>query len=258
MKKSTLSNMLNTDFVQEDYVQTSENKKDFITNISELFTKSPKEADKYVTTILDELYGRSVARAFKFLFDNVDLKVKMRFANTYMSPETLAYNVTSDIAIKATSPADRQTPNIGRYVITVCSSDGREQQLHFTNQVSTVYFLMYLIDRKQKFGNLPVIDLSRNKSTFVSLYHAVYDKISHSAAQLRHQQLLYRVVNGKIRAGYKAKIECDIRHQLTVVLSEFGDSPVPYGMGSHRHLTINPDKISFIGEARRLLYLEFT
>ena len=173
MIKSTLSNNLNSDSDQEDYVQVPENNKELITNISELFTKSPKEADKYVTTVLDELYGRSVARAVKFLFDNVGLKVKMRFANTYMSPETLAYNITSDIAIKATCPADRQTPNIGRYVITICSSDGREQQLHFTNQVSTVYFLMYLIDRKQKSGFLPVIDLSRNKSTFVSLYHAL-------------------------------------------------------------------------------------
>lgn len=258
MEPQKSSKKLNSGFVQENSILSSEEKKDFVTKISELFTKSPEEADKYVTTVLDELYGRSVARAVKFLFDNVDLRLKMRFANTYMSPETLAYHVTSDIKIKATSPADRQTPNIGRYVITVRSNDGREKQLHFTNQVSTVYYLMYLIDRKQKSGSLPVIDLSRNKSTFVSLYHAVYDKISHTAAQLRHQQLLYRVVNGKIRAGYKAKIECDIRRQLTVALSEFGDSPIPYGMSSHRHLTINPDKISFIGEARRLLYLEFT
>ena len=227
MAKSASSNKLYSDFFQEDYVLDTENRKEFITNISELFTKSPDKADKYVTTVLDELYGRSVARAVKFLLDNVDLAVKMRFANTYMSPETLAYHVMSDIEIKATSPADRQTPNIGRYVITVCSSDGREKQLHFTNQVSTVYFLMYLIDRKQKSGSLPVIDLSRNKSTFVSLYHAVYENVSHSTAQLRHQQLLYRVVNGKIRAGYKANIECDIRRQLTETLSEFGDSPVP-------------------------------
>ena len=117
---------------------------------------------------------------------------------------------------------------------------------------------MYLIDRKQKYGTLPVIDLARNKSTFVSLYHAVYDNISHTAAQLKHQQLLYRVSDGKIRAGRKTEIEYDIRRQLAQTFSMLGDSPIPYGMSSRRHLTVSPDKIVFVGTAHRLLYLEFT
>ncbi len=227
-------------------------------DITELFSMSPDEMDKQVTSILNELYGISFARAIKFLFDNVDLTVKKRFANTYMAPETLACQVTSHIEVEATSQAERLSPNIGRYVISVCTNDGRKFQLHFANQVSTVYFLMYLIDRKLKSGILPVIDLARNKSTFVSLYHAVYDKISHTAAQLKHQQLLYRVVGGKIRAGRKAEIEYDIRRQLALAFSILGDSPIPYGMSRHRHLTVSPDKIVFVGTAHRLLYLEFS
>ncbi len=255
MKLSTLSNKSKT-AIQLD--GDAERNKTSIMGITELFSMSPDTMDKQVISILNELYGISLARAIKFLFDNVEETVKRRFANTYMKAETLAEHVTSFIEIEATSPADRLTPNIGRYAISVCSHDGRKLQLHFSNQVSTIYYLMYLIDRKQKSGTLPVIDLARNKSTFVSLYHAVYDKISHTAAQLKHQQLLYRVANGKIRAGYKSKIECDIRHQLTLALSELGDSHVPYGMSCHRHLTISPEMIVFVGEAKRLLYLEFT
>ncbi len=255
MKPSTLSNKSKTENLLYGDAEKSKTRKVAIT---ELFSMSPEEMDRQVTSILNELYGISLARAIKFLFDNVDLAIKKRFANTYMTPETLAYNVTSVIEIEATSPAERLTPNIGRYVISVCSHDGKKLQLHFANQVSTIYFLMYLIDRKHKSGNLPVIDLARNKSTFVSLYHAVYDKISHTAAQLKHQQLLYRVSDGKIRAGRKAEIEYDIRRQLAQAFSVLGDSPIPYGMGCHRHLTVSPDKIVFVGTANRLLYLEFS
>ena len=259
MKQNTPQNNSFSDNITEKNVLTPEEKNSFVEDFADPFCRqTQEEVDKGVTTILNELYGVSLARGIKFLLDNVEEKVKRRFVFTYMAPETLACHVTSFIEVEATSKEERLTPNIGRFAISVCTVDGEKKRLRFANQVSTVYFLMYLINRKQKSGTLPVIDLARNKSTFVSLYHAVYDKITHTNAQLRHQQLLYSVVDGKIRAGRKAAIENDIRTQLKQAFASTNDSPIPYGMSSHRNLTISPDKIIFKDEARRLLYLQFT
>lgn len=219
--------------------------------------QASEDVDKSLTTILKELYGANLARGIKFLLDNVDEKVQQRFSFTYLTPETLSCHVNSLIEVRPTTKEERLTPNIGRFVISVCTADGEKKQLRFANQISTVYYLMYLINRKQKEGVLPVIDLARNKPPFVTLYHAVYDKISHEDAQCRHHHLLYRVVNGRIRAGRKAEIENDIRHHLAQTFASTGDSPIPYGMSSHRNLTVSPEMIVFQGEARRLLYIQF-
>lgn len=123
--------------------------------------------------------------------------------------------------------------------------------------MSTVYYLMYLISRKQQTGKLQPIDLARNKSMFMELYQATYDNVSYTQAHEQFQRLLYRVVNGNIRAGYKAQVECDIRHGLSVAFASLRDAPIPYGMSKQSHLTVNPDRIIFEKEAMPLLYFEF-
>jgi len=223
-----------------------------------LLSHSQEEVDKYFSKTLQELYGSATARALSFLLGHVDRPVKLRFAHTYMVPETLACHVSSDIVVEAAGQEERVSPNIGRYVISVRSSDGTKVPLRFSYQVSAVYYMMHLIERKKKGGDLPVIDLFRNKESFVFLYHAIYDNITHTAAQQRHQQLLYRVSDGRFQAGYKSTVECDIRRQLSRAFSRIGDSPIPYGMSSRRHLAVGPERIVFEGEARRLLTLQFT
>lgn len=235
-------------------LQDSISEKDFFNPFCH---QASEDVDKSLTTILNELYGVNLARGIKFLLNNVDKKVQRRFSFTYLAPETLAFHVTSHIEVRRTTKEERLTPNIGQFIIFVCTADGKKWQLRFANQVSTVYYLMYLINRKQKEGVLPAIDLARNKSPFATLYHAVYDKISHDDAQCRHHHLLYRVVNGRIRAGRKAEIENDIRRHLAQAFAFTGDSPIPYGMSSHRNLAISPDLIVFQGEAHRLLNIQF-
>lgn len=258
MKQAIVENSSTLDNVREEYVLTSAQKKDFVSVIVDPFRPmDPERFSKCVISIFDELYGKSLARGVKFLFDHVDMKVQQRFFYTYAVPDTLACFVTSTIKVRRTEPKERLTPNIGHFVIVACSADGQEHQLRFTSQVSAVYYLMYLITRRQRAGTLGVIDLARNKAPFVALYHAVYDNITHSDAQLRHQQLLYRVVDGKIRAGRKAQVESDIRSQLAKAFATFGDSPIPFGMSSRHHLTVSPDKIVFEGDASGLLYFKF-
>ena len=246
------------DNVREEYVFTSVQKKDLVSVIADPFRPmNPEWFSKCVTSVFNELYGKSLARGVKFLFDHVDMKVQQRFFYTYAMPETLACFATSTIKVRETRPEERLTPNIGHFVIVACSADGQEHQLHFASQVSAVYYLMYLITRRQQTGSLRVIDLARNKAPFVALYHTVYDNITHSKAQLRHQQLLYRVVDGKIRAGYKTQVESDIRTQLEKAFATFGDNPIPFGMSSRHHLTVSPDNIVFEAGAKRLLYFQF-
>ena len=52
-------------------------------------------------------------------------------------------------------------------------------------------------------------------------------------------------------------MESEIRHELARAFATIDDSFVPYSMNSRSHLTVSPDRIEFIGEARNLLYLHF-
>lgn len=49
MIKPTSPNKLNSVFIQDYYVQAFGNEKELITNMSVIFTKSPKETDKYMS-----------------------------------------------------------------------------------------------------------------------------------------------------------------------------------------------------------------
>ena len=161
------------------------------------------------------------------------------------------------IVVRVASRQERKSYGSAHFIISAVDKDGNIQPLKFGSKVATVYYLMYLISRKQQSGKLKPIDLARNRLTFVALYHTAYNDISHTQALVQHQRLLYRVVDKKIRAGYKAQVECDIRRHLAQAFATFRDSPIPFGMSKNSHLTVNPDRIIFKGEAHRLTYYKF-
>ena len=239
-------------------VLTSETNRNFVNDFVSLYQqRSSVETDKCLTALLSELYGGSMARALKFLLDNVDESVRLRFAYTYLSPQSLACHATATIVVKPATQQERVTPNMGRFLIYVRNSHGDDTLLRFASQVSTIFYLMFLVDRQHKAGDLPPIDLRKNEHAFCALYHAVYEDIRHDTVVQRYRNLMYRKVDGHIRTGRKGETISDIRRQLERVFAPLAESFVPYAMTARSHLAVPPDKIIFEGQANRLLYLDF-
>ena len=210
-----------------------------------------------VAPAFPDMNASSMARALKFLLDNVDEGVRQRFAYTYLSPQSLACHATATIVVKPATQRERLTPNMGRFLIYVRDVHGNETLLRFASQVSAVVYLMFLIDRRHKTGDLPPVDLRKNEHVFCALYHAVYEDISHDTVVQRYRNLLYRKVDGHIRTGRKGEAISDIRRQLERAFAPLGESFVPYAMTARSHLSVSPDRINFEAEASRLLYLDF-
>ena len=215
-----------------------------------------EEADKCVTAILAELYGWSMARALKYLLDNVSEPVRQCFAHTYMAPETLACHATVTIVVRPLQLRSRRTATMGRVAIFMRDACGREHPLQFSTQVATVYYLMHLITRRQHIGSLPPICLQRNADMFMELYSIVYDQRADQVKR-RYHSLLYRVVDGKIRTGRLGETISDIRRHLSQAFLPTGESFVPYAMTARTHLSVQPHMIVFEDDTQRLLNLQF-
>lgn len=243
---------------REKCVLASEASRTFVSDFVSLYQqRSSVETDKCLTSLLSELYGGSMARALKFLLDNVDEGVRQRFAYTYLSPQSLACHATATIVVRPASLRERVTPNMGRFLVYVRDVHGNDTLLRFASQVSAVFYLMFLIDRRHKTGDLPPIDLRKNEQVFCALYHAVYENIGCDTVEQRYRNLLYRKVDGHIRTGRKGEAVSDIRRQLERAFAPLGESFLPYAMTARSHLTVSPDKIVFEGLASRLLFLDF-
>lgn len=219
--------------------------------------RSSAETDKYLTILLSELYGGHTGRAIKFLLDNASDDVRLRFIRTYLSPQSLARYATATIVVKPAAREERLTPNMGRFLVFLRAANGCETLLRFTNQASTVFYLMHLVDRKQKAGVLPPMDLRRNEHSFCALYHAVYEHRGEDDVAQRYRNLLYRVVGGQVRAGRKGAVISDIRRSLEQAFHSLSESFFPYAMTARSHLSVSPDRIVFEGGARVLLTLSF-
>ena len=216
------------------------------------------EADKCVTAILSSYYGASMARTLKFLLDHVDEATRKRFAYTYLDPSALACRATAKIVVRPANAGERTSRNKGCILFFIRTSDGQERPIHFTNQVSAVYFLMLLIDRYQKGDNALVPPkLAENSGVFASLYHAVYDNVTHDEVLRKFKSLLYRNVDGRLRTGRLNAVIYDIRRTMAAIFENMDESFFPYAMTLRSHLSLPPCKILFEGSARRLLYFWF-
>ena len=235
---------------QEEGRYDSELVEDFIA-----FVKGrPRESD--VASVLLQSYGRDAALAMAYLLLHVDDAVLRRFAAEYFYPRGDAAETPAQIVVRPLQSNAKARGNVGHFVICVYLPDGTEQQLHFVNQYSCVYYLMYLIDRKTHDGPLDVLRLEECSETFISLYTQVYNT-SRIWAYGKYRTLLRRQDGTRFRAGRESEAIYDIRIQLEKAFDVADCSPRPYSMTARRHLTVSPDRIVFVGEAESLLNLDF-
>ena len=117
-----------------------------------------------------------------------------------------------------------------------------------------VYYLMFLIDRKNRVGRLMPVSLVRNKEVFLTLYNMVYS-VSKENILKKFEELAHRLEGNRLRAGRLNETICDIRKHLEAAFKPYGESYFPYAMTADSHLAISPDRICFEGEARDLLEL---
>ena len=214
-------------------------------------------ARKAVEKELADSFPRDCVRAFLCLLETADEQTVRRFACTHLHSVEDANQASVSVVIRPNPNAIGSWGNKGRFFILTQKEGMQTSPLHFTNQASAVYYLMYLIHRLQVTSDLAApISLKRNREMFIKLYHQVYD-IEDTKLRARVERLLHREVDGNMREGRQNELRRDIRRHLEDVCTFFGESARPYVMTAKEHLTIPPHLIRFEGEAQRLLEFEF-
>lgn len=212
---------------------------------------------KDVVDVLRRLFDNHAAEAIQFLLERADEETIARFSSTFLDPMDLAHKATVKIVVRRTKKLLRLTKNSGHYQVFTQKEGEKELPLKFTHQASLVYYLMYLIDRRQKPNPsiLPVLKLNGNVETFEKLYHLVYD-IKPEDLSKKIQTLLYREdAYGRMRVGRERECVYDIRKCLQKNFAAYKESYFPYAMTATSHLTIDCDKIVFADDAKELLDL---
>ena len=202
-------------------------------------------SSSHLDEIIRRLQYSRAADAIIFLLERASPEVQKSFLNNFLSPDELARRAHVTMVVRHNPRPPRG--NIGHYLIFASKEGGEERLLHFTNQASSVYYLMYLIDRYQRQGVLQPLDLGTNREQFFKLYYSVYD-ISPSALEQRIQNLLYREENGKIRVGRLRELIYDIRLHLEDLFVDYDEAVAPYVMTAYRHLEIGAEHIFFEDE----------
>ena len=203
--------------------------------------------------VLNALYGSQAAKALMFFMERADDVTRSRFLTQFVDVEQQAQLSTANIVVRRTGKDVRQMGNVGKFQIFVQMSGGDTRLLHFTNQVSTVYYLLNLIDRCHKQGVLSPLNLGSNKQVFVQLYHQAYDNITREEVLRRYELMLFRRVGNSLRAGRLNEVIYDIRRHLDKLFGSYGQNYQPYAMTAHSHLAIPANHILFEGEAEALL-----
>ena len=206
---------------------------------------------------LRDLYESDAVNAIMFLLKRADDETIRRFAKCHLGNEASLLHAVVDIIVRKNDNLERMTGNIGHYIIYTCKGkDGEEKLLKFTNQASTVYYLMFLIGRCHQDRLLPFVELRMNQEPFLELYRQVYDE--HETTLLyKFKTLLQREESGRIRAGRLHEIVYDIRKHLDERFKDYGEDFRPYAMTASHHLTIGAEHIYFEGEAKQLLQIDF-
>jgi len=216
-----------------------------------------KESERELKDMLQELFlNKDFVSALMMLLGNADSETIRRFADSYLG-QNMAQYATVDIVVRKNDNLERMTGNIGRYLIyTRKGEDGEEKLLRFTNQASTVYYLMFLISRCQQ-ENPAFVELGKNRDSFLELYRQVYDEHD-STLVYKYTTLLYRENKWGVKhAGRLHEIVYDIRRHLASRFDEYDEMSQPYAMTARQHLTVSPAHIRFEGEAQQLLQIEF-
>ena len=216
-----------------------------------------KESEKELKEMLWDLYhNKNFVLALMSLLRKADTETIKQFADSYLGQGVTVY-ANVDIVVRRNDDLERMTGNIGRYIIyTRKGKDGEEKLLKFTNQASTVYYLMFLISRCQQ--DCPAfVELRKNRDSFLELYRQVYDEPD-STLVYKYTNLLIREDKNNVKhAGRLHEIIYDIRRHLVWRFDEYDETFLPYAMTARQHLTVSADHIHFEGEAQQLLNLKF-
>ena len=216
------------------------------------------ESEKELNMMLKDLYhDRFFVRSLIFLLKKSDAETIKQFAASYIGDDEAQY-ASVDIMVRKNDMLERITGNIGHYLVyTRKGEDGEEKLLRFTNQVSMIYYLMFLISRCQKSRQKDFVELRKNQDPFLELYRQVYNE-PETTLLFKYKNLLNREDQyGNIRAGRLNEVIYDIRLHLQERFKEYDESFMPYAMTARHPLTVPPERIRFEGEAQQLLCLEF-
>lgn len=202
--------------------------------------------DQDLEDVIFRLHRSRAAEAVIFLLEHAIPDVRKAFIDNFLSPEELAQRAEVDIVVRPIKDNNLIRGNLGRYAI-FARKNSEEIMLRFTHQASCVYYLMFLVSRRQGYGVLEPLSLGANREEFMNLYHEVYD-IPQSTLEDRFKKLLYREENGRERIGRVRELIYDIRKHVEAVLDLFDESAAPYVMTAFRHLTIGRGHIVFEGD----------
>lgn len=233
--------------------EINEGVKNFIRLCAEAHVEQLPGRTQMVEQVLHQLYGHDGAEAIKHFLEQADMDTIEQFALKMMNPEELARIASVDIVVRKTDDAAMRG-NLGRYRIFTRKGAGEEAMLTFSYKNSMVYYLMFLIDRKNRVGRLMPVSLVRNKEVFLTLYNMVYS-VSKENILKKFEDLAHRLEGNRLRAGRLNETICDIRKHLEAAFKPYGESYFPYAMTADSHLAISPDRIDFEGAAKDLLEL---
>jgi hypothetical protein len=201
--------------------------------------------------------GRQALEALRVFLCNSDETTVQYFVDSLMSADDLAERATVDIVIKPMTDLSMVRGNTGHFVIYTQKDDSQPILLQFLHQPSAVFYLMYLIDHVTRQHDSTCIELRRNCAMFIRLYCRVYD-VNYQEAYNRFEQLLFRKNrHGETRAGRASDIIYDIRTKVGQAFTAYDESCRPYVMTARSHLAVNPVRIRFEDEAKRLLDYHF-
>lgn len=235
--------------------EVDEGIQDFIKLCAETHVEQLPEHTRMVEQVLRHLYGYDGAEAIKHFLQQADMETIEAFAIKMMNPDELARIASVDIVVRKVGDAEMKG-NLGRYRIYTRKNTGEEDLLAFSYKDSVVYYLMFLIDRKNKTGRLKPVGLVRNKEKFLELYSMVYS-VANGDLSKRFQDLIHRIEGNMVRVGRLNEKILDIRKHLEEAFVPYEESYFPYAMTAGSHLAISPDRIHFEGEAKELLTFSF-
>ena len=233
----------------------NEGVKNFIKLCAETHVEQLPGRTQMIEQVLHQLYGHDGAEAIKHFLLQADMDTIEEFAVKMMNPEELARIASVDIVVRKVDDAEMKG-NLGRYRIYTRENAGEETLLTFSYKNSMVYYLMFLIDRKNRTGRLKPVSLVRNRDALLTLYGKVYN-VSKESVLKKLQELVRRQEGGRLRVGRLNETICDIRRHLEEAFKPYYESYFPYAMTADSHLAISPNRIHFEDEAGELLEFSF-
>ena len=227
--------------------------KGILYNERNLTSELSLESLAFIRNRLRDTFGGFAADPMMFLIERMDEMTVKEFMLKFLYKEKLAELATVKVIVRPLWDENLMHGNTGKFLIILQDKDGQETRVKFTNKSSFVYYLVHLIQRKNKpEGEIPPFALEYNQIEFISLYRACYD-ITLRDAKKYCDKLLYRQEGTFRRAGRKHEIIRDINTYFERAFYELGESAIPYTISARSHLSVPASLIIFEGTAEDLL-----